>query len=410
MSDDSNSLSPVYSLAVHHQALWILSGLESGSINLQSVRHDEGKRITCLRGHKSTVSVLTMTEDERSLLSGSWDKTIKDWDLNTGQVRRTFAGSGGQIASIEFRPTSSIPVPQDSSTEDVHSTTFSNNDGYKSAANGLMTNGITNNGAATEENAEQAHGSPDDSLFGDRDSLFGDGNDGILGTSNSARFDEDDDDEFSIAIANGIQQQQQDDDAQAELDTVDLGGPVQPPQVSLKSDENVAQQTNQPPQEATGTNAQDSSNPPVNGIPSSSGEAPTQQHTEKSEQAEEQDPTSETIFLDASIDGSLRIWDRRQPNPVAHINPRKGVPPWCMNACWSPDGNTIYAGRRNNTVEEYSLHKGALREPSRVFKLPSDSGAVSAVKPMPNGRQIVWYVLTKISRPLCLYSFLLPEY
>ena len=396
MVDDSNSLSPVYSLAVHHQALWILSGLESGSINLQSVRHDEGKRITCLRGHKSTVSVLTMTEDERSLLSGSWDKTIKDWDLNTGQVRRTFAGSGGQIASIEFRPSSSIPVPQDSSTEYIHSTTFSSNDTFKSAGNGVMTNGIVGNNAITTEDAEQAEGSPDDSLFGDRDSLFGDGNDGILGTSNSARFDEDDDDEFSRAIANGIQQQQ-DDDAQAELDAVDLGGPVQPPEENLKLNEDVNQQTVQNPQEAAEKEAQDSPKPPVNGIISSSGEDPTHQEAEKTEQAEEEEPTSETIFLDASIDGTLCIWDRRQPNPVARISPRKGVPPWCMNACWSRDGNTIYAGRRNNTVEEYSLHKGALREPSRVFKLPPDSGAVSAVKPMPNGRQIVWYVLMNFS-------------
>lgn len=88
------------------------------------------------------------------------------------------------------------------------------------------------------------------------------------------------------------------------------------------------------------------------------------------------------------MDGTLRIWDRRQPNPVATILPRN-VPPWCMNACWAPDGNTIYAGRRNGTVEEYSMHKG-LRQPDRVFKFPQGSGPVSAVKAMPNGRHLVW--------------------
>src|SRR5947199_9835828 len=82
-SDDGPLLSPVYSLAVHSQALWLLSGLESGGINLQSVRHDEGKRITCLRKHTSAVSVLTLSQDERSVLSGSWDKNIFDWDLKT---------------------------------------------------------------------------------------------------------------------------------------------------------------------------------------------------------------------------------------------------------------------------------------------------------------------------------------
>ena len=394
MSEDSNALSPVYSLAVHHQALWILSGLESGGINLQSVRHDEGKRITCLKGHRSTVSVLTMTEDERSLLSGSWDKTIKDWDLNTGQVRRTFAGSGGQIASIEFRPTSSIPIPQDAPAEEVPSTTLSSNDLSKPITNGVLTNGISGNNATNTEGTEQAQVSPDDSLFGDRDSLFGDGNDGILGTSNSARFDEDDDDEFSMAIANGIQQQQ-DDDTRAELDAVDLGGPVQPPEENPKKEDDTAQPAPSNTQQSADVEMQDDTVPLANGIISSSGEAITQQTEEgntdqTAEEQKQEQPTSETTFLDASIDGTLRIWDRRQPNPVARISPRKGVPPWCMNACWSPDGNTIYAGRRNNTVEEYSLHKGALREPSRVFKLPPDSGAVSAVKPMPNGKQIVW--------------------
>jgi transcriptional activator SPT8 len=60
-----------------------------------------------------------------------------------------------------------------------------------------------------------------------------------------------------------------------------------------------------------------------------------------------------------------------------------------MNACWSPDGNYIYAGRRNGTVEEYSLHKG-LKEPERTFKLPQVGGAVTALKAMPNGRHLLW--------------------
>lgn len=109
--------------------------------------------------------------------------------------------------------------------------------------------------------------------------------------------------------------------------------------------------------------------------------------------AETQDAvaTSDSTFLAASIDGTLRIWDRRQSNPVARIPTRTGVPPWCMAACWSPDGNFIYAGRRNGTVEEFSLHKG-LKTAERTFKFPQGSGAVSAVRAMPNGRHLIWYV------------------
>ena len=89
------------------------------------------------------------------------------------------------------------------------------------------------------------------------------------------------------------------------------------------------------------------------------------------------------------MDGTLRIWDRRQSNPVARIAPPRNTPPWCMNACWSPDGNFIYAGRRNGSVDEYSLHKG-LREPRRTFKFPNVSGPVSALRAMPNGKHLIW--------------------
>ncbi|KAI5308594.1 Transcription factor spt8 [Ascosphaera atra] len=116
---------------------------------------------------------------------------------------------------------------------------------------------------------------------------------------------------------------------------------------------------------------------PINHAPAHSADA----------SAPSKDIKSDQVFLSASIDGNLRIWDRRQSEPVARINP-KNTPPWCMDACWSPDGNYIYAGRRNGTVDEYSLHK-SLQEPTRTFRFPHGSGAVSALQAMPNGRHLV---------------------
>ncbi|RAL58659.1 hypothetical protein DID88_003023 [Monilinia fructigena] len=110
--------------------------LESGSINLQSVRHDEGKRIATLQKHTSAVSVLTLARDEKSVLSGSWDKTVIDWDLNTGSVKREFDGSGGQISAIEVRPASTLPVPQESGEPTPQNGTFSSNDGERRLLNG----------------------------------------------------------------------------------------------------------------------------------------------------------------------------------------------------------------------------------------------------------------------------------
>jgi transcriptional activator SPT8 len=389
-NDDSagvtESLSPVYSLAVHHQALWLLSGLDSGGINLQSERHQEGTRIHTLKNHTSAVSVLTLSQDETSVLSGSWDKTINDWDLNTGQTKRRFETSGGQIAAIEQRPLSTLPIPQDTETLPLSNGTFSSNNSSRPRANGTLTNGadaIPKPTQPKEEGMEDAPGSPDDSLFGDKDqdSLFGDGQENNLSATLPSFGD--DDDEFSRAIANGIQQA--DDDANGDLDMMDMGGPVQAPH------EQAGEALKEPPVAAqiqsTTNGATDSQpNGTVNGLPHAEEVKPT---ANTSEGQTEQPASSETTFLDASMDGTLRIWDRRQPNPVARITPPQNTPPWCMNACWSPDGNFIYAGRRNGTVDEYSLHK-SLREPMRTFRFPSVSGVVSAVRAMPNGRHLIW--------------------
>jgi len=364
-------LSPVYSLAVQSQSLWMLSGLESGCINLYSVRHDEGKRITYLQKHKSAVSVLTLAQDEKSVLSGSWDKNVFDWDLNTGQVKRTFEGSGsGQISAIEVRPASSLPVPEESGEPVVTNGTFSSNNDEKPHLNGAS-NGVNGTNGVDGDN-EDAPGSPADSLFGggsDANSLFGEtAGDGAPSGGNFG----DEDDEFSRAIGMPVDNTETI-DANGDLAMGDAPGaeasaPVQPPEA-----------------QANGTQEAQ-----TNGIkPEEKPESSTVNIVLETQDAV---ATSDSTFLAASIDGALRVWDRRQPNPVAKIPIRNGVPPWCMAACWSPDGNYIYAGRRNGTVEEFSLHKG-LKNAERTFKFPQGSGAVSAVRAMPNGRHLIWYVV-----------------
>ncbi|KUI69902.1 Transcription factor spt8 [Cytospora mali] len=275
-SDTDRVLSPVYSLAVHSEALWLLAGLESGGINLHSVRHDEGKTIHVLQEHKNAVSVLQLAPDEKSVLSGSWDKNIFDWDLNTGKTTRDFKGSGGQVSVIEPRPLSGAPIPPEAAEEPTNNST-------------------------------------------------------------------------------------------------------QPPQSTTQPD------ADQRPSTAQGDTAPPTTDPPQPlqspSLVFNSSHAPTQF-----------DPTqmSDSTFLSASIDGTIRLWDRRMPQPLARIGTRPGVPPFCMGACWSPDGNTIYAGRRNGTVEEFSIHRATSAwAPERTLKFPQGSGAVSAVRAMANGRHLV---------------------
>ena len=371
----------MYSLAVHNKALWLLSGLESGGINLTSVRHEEGKRIHCLKKHTSAVSVLNLAQDELSVLSGSWDKLVMDWDLNTGNVKRTFDGSGGQISAIEMRPASSLPVPESSGEPILTNGTLSSNSDSKPLTNGVLTNG---NGSATSanetanENSRQAM-SPVDSLFGEDDngSLFGESS-----VPNPTGFG-DDEDEFSRAIANGVPQPDNEDEGDVSM--IDVGGNDDPPQANgvqeYASQAEPAVEPSAPPEPA-------STIPLTNGLPHAEDPEKQPEHPEAGEDTRDRASQADTTFLAASIDGSIRIWDKRQQTPVAKIISRN-APPWCMGACWSPDGNSMYAGRRNGTVEEFNLHKG-LRSATRTFKFPNGSGPVSAVRAMPNGRHLVW--------------------
>ena len=399
-TEESPSISSVYSLAVQREGLWLLSGLESGGINLQSVRHDEGKQITCLRGHTSAVSVLNLALDEKSVLSGSWDKSVVDWDLNTGKVVRNFEGSGGQISALETRPLSSLAVPEVLGELVEFNGTFSTDSADNPRINGTAVND-TDHDAQHEVVVDGDVGSPADSLFGgnDGDSLFGDNDNEAPGAPSGGNFvDDDDDDEFSRAIANGIRDQEQ--NQEQEKTTRDLEGDTDMEDASQSSVTAPLNRDTQMPispdtclttdhladQEASGRSER------VTVALPHSGELPFNNESGEIASADipEMSSSSDSTFLAASFDGSLHIWDKRQNTPIAKITPQN-VPPWCMNACWSPDGNFIYAGRRNGTVDEYSLHKG-LRGAERSFKLPNNSGPVSAVRAMPNGRHLIWSV------------------
>lgn len=112
MNTAEPKLSPVYSLDIHSEALWAVQGCENGSINLTSVRHDEGKCHHVLRNHTGPVSVLMITPEETGVISGSWDKSVLEWDLNTGSVVRSYDGHSSQISCAQFQPLYTPYVPE----------------------------------------------------------------------------------------------------------------------------------------------------------------------------------------------------------------------------------------------------------------------------------------------------------
>src|SRR5689334_3040732 len=54
-----------------------------------------GRRSTPLEGHTSAVSALAVTPDGRRALSGSEDRTLRLWDLESGNEIATFTGENG---------------------------------------------------------------------------------------------------------------------------------------------------------------------------------------------------------------------------------------------------------------------------------------------------------------------------
>ena len=58
---------------------------------------NNGERLFTLEGHKFDIDGLIFTRDDRFLLTGSVDTTIKFWDMKTGQLSRMLtvpAGAG----------------------------------------------------------------------------------------------------------------------------------------------------------------------------------------------------------------------------------------------------------------------------------------------------------------------------
>lgn len=365
------SLSPVYSLACQNQALWMIAGTASGAIRLQTVRHDEGKEIHLFQKHTSAVSVLTLGSDERSLLSGSWDKTVVDWDLETGAARTVFAPSGGQISSIESRPLSSVPVPFESGEVIRSSTTMASNN----AADGLDGG---RDGIRSPGKPDKAEAATPDSLFGGDDGdddLFGDSGNAGLSNGNAFGFDESEMNhtvEDAAAPENG---------GGTDVEVLSQAPAVQPPGSPPKVDTST-------PELPTSNGVPNTTQQPLtNGLPHADDMEIVKDTSQMDGGTASQPVTSDSTFMATSMDGSIRVWDRRQPLPVARITPHDTAP-WCLSACWSPNGNNIYAGRRNNTVEEYDLRKG-LKKPERIFRFPQGSGPVTSVKAMPNQRHLV---------------------
>ncbi|ANB13100.1 SAGA complex subunit SPT8 [Sugiyamaella lignohabitans] len=361
-------LSPVYSMAVQSEALWLLAGLESGGITLQSVRHNEGQIHAYLDKHTSAVSCIRLDDSETIALSGSWDKTVVEWDLNTGKAIHQYIGASGQISSLEWQPNGGAIV-SNALRDEVER--FKNR--AKAPTSGSSTNGNfgpTKQNIKTENGDGNSSGSPSRNDEEDEDdrkslgSLFGDD-------------DEEENEENPMGSSPIVKKEDttgnenENSDNTANLNDKDKTD-------NRRNNENDNEE-NSESKDNTADNDNDDNRNGINDGGTGSGNNSSPLLTTNSGYA---------MFMTSSIDGTIDIWDRRQRTRAAHIRVPESTPPWCMSACWSTDGNFIFAGRRNSTVDEFDI-RASLVSPSRTFKFPSVSGAVSSVCALPNNRHLL---------------------
>jgi len=92
----------VRSVAIAPDGRTALSGSQDKTLKLWDL--NTGRELRTFTGHLGPVLCVAIAPDGRTALSGSQDKTLKLWDLNTGKVQHTFPGHLQDVMSVAIAP------------------------------------------------------------------------------------------------------------------------------------------------------------------------------------------------------------------------------------------------------------------------------------------------------------------
>jgi len=93
---------PVTSVVFSPDGRLALSGSEDKTVRLWDI--ETGKCIKVFEGHGEEVWSVAYSPDGRFALSGSEDKTVRLWDVETGKCIRVFEGHKSPVGSVAFSP------------------------------------------------------------------------------------------------------------------------------------------------------------------------------------------------------------------------------------------------------------------------------------------------------------------
>ena len=92
----------VWSVAFSPNGKQVVSGSFDKSVKLWNV--ETGTELSTMSGHSHNVSCLAFKPDDPNILvSGSWDKTLKIWDLSTAACLST-VNVDSEVKSVAFSP------------------------------------------------------------------------------------------------------------------------------------------------------------------------------------------------------------------------------------------------------------------------------------------------------------------
>jgi WD40 repeat protein len=102
LKSHSQELGGIHSIAFHPDGKQIASGSTDKTIKIWEL--SSGQELRTLTGHSDDVSSIAFSPDGNQLASGSKDKTVKLWQVDTGQEIRTFTEIEQPIYCLAFSP------------------------------------------------------------------------------------------------------------------------------------------------------------------------------------------------------------------------------------------------------------------------------------------------------------------
>ncbi len=86
------------------QSLFAAAGENALWGEIREYKVSDGTILRTLHGHHDAILSIALSPDGRLLATGSYDQTIRIWDLETGTERRTLTGHNGGVFGLSFRP------------------------------------------------------------------------------------------------------------------------------------------------------------------------------------------------------------------------------------------------------------------------------------------------------------------